>query len=313
MEFLYCNVGWMRSYNGNTDERPVGGGSYNKDNIGHEVNNFTNHDGTYYGYVQSSGQTIDISKHYSVSKASEYVDGITVIWLSRHVVVGYYLDARVYRKLQYISGDIAEQRVYPDYKISATTARLIPEQERSFEIKGYGQSNVWYGNEEMDRAVEQYIEDFEKQITMDVNSVSDFSKPLEGLEKEAVIKARVNQSVFRKKMLEKYHSRCCLCGVHTPDLLRASHIKPWSCSDSNEKLAEYNGLLLCPNHDRLFDGGYISFDDDGRILISEKLDETDRVFMNIRDNMRIPVDGDMKPFLRYHRSKVFMHDDETDA
>ena len=53
------------------------------------------------------------------------------------------------------------------------------------------------------------------------------------------------------------------------ELLVASHIKPWSISDANEKLDIHNGLLMCPNHDKLFDRGYISFDDTGRILISE--------------------------------------------
>ena len=57
------------------------------------------------------------------------------------------------------------------------------------------------------------------------------------------------------------------------ELLVASHIKPWSISDANEKLDIHNGLLMCPNHDKLFDRGYISFDDTGRILISEKLDD----------------------------------------
>ena len=54
-------------------------------------------------------------------------------------------------------------------------------------------------------------------------------------------------------MLKKYHSKCCLCGVDDDALLVASHIKPWAKSDEHEKLDLDNGLLLCPNHDKLFD------------------------------------------------------------
>ncbi|MBO4242818.1 MAG: HNH endonuclease, partial [Clostridiales bacterium] len=100
--------------------------------------------------------------------------------------------------------------------------------------------------------------------------------------------------------------RCCICGVDEISLLNASHIKPWSQSDEHEKLDSGNGLLLCPNHDKLFDRGYISFDDDGRILVSARLSEASRVFMNIDKKMHIQVTEDNKDYLRYHRKFVFL-------
>lgn len=66
-------------------------------------------------------------------------------------------------------------------------------------------------------------------------------------------------------MLKRYN-RCCLCEMENPEFLIASHIKPWAESERKEKLDVNNGFLMCPNHDRIFDKGYITFDDDGKII-----------------------------------------------
>lgn len=84
----------------------------------------------------------------------------------------------------------------------------------------------------------------------------------------------------------------------------ASHIKPWRACEAVEKLDPDNGLLLCPNHDRLFDLGYISFDDDGKIIISDKISEVDRTYLNIREGMRIKAFSNNK-YIKYHRDNVF--------
>ncbi|MBR0452277.1 MAG: hypothetical protein IJI78_09825 [Oscillospiraceae bacterium] len=112
IKIIICNVGWMNSYNGSTYERPRGGGSYNKTNIGHELNNFTNYYGTYYGYARAPKESIDIVRNLQASRISTYVDGVTVIWHARHYMVGYYKNARAYRKLQHLSGSILEERVF---------------------------------------------------------------------------------------------------------------------------------------------------------------------------------------------------------
>ena len=85
----------------------------------------------------------------------------------------------------------------------------------------------------------------------------------------------------------------------------ASHIKPWSACASHEKLDVNNGFLLCPNHDRLFDNGWISFDDTGAILISEQLDPVDRINMNVFDDMKIHLTEENKKYLEYHRKNIF--------
>ncbi len=126
---------------------------------------------------------------------------------------------------------------------------------------------------------------------------------IDGDIREALVKIRVNQSVFRDKLLKKYN-KCCLCGVTNTDFLVASHIKPWVLSSPREKLDVNNGLLLCPNHDKLFDKGMISFDDNGSIIISELLSSNDKIFLNINENLKIVVDDEMRNYLNFHRKKI---------
>ena len=85
----------------------------------------------------------------------------------------------------------------------------------------------------------------------------------------------------------------------------ASHIKPWSESEDDEKLDPDNGLLLCPNHDKAFDGAYITFDDDGKIIISDELSEENRVFLNIREGMHIDMNEGRRKYIKYHREELF--------
>ena len=137
------------------------------------------------------------------------------------------------------------------------------------------------------------------EIEAEVNSLS-----LKGEERVMLVKTRVNQSVFRERLIKKYHT-CCLCKVENQALLIASHIKPWASSNADEKLDTENGLLLCPNHDALFDSGFITFLDDGSIVISKRLSHLDCTFMNIISSMKLPLTEKNRKYLKYHREHVF--------
>lgn len=106
-----------------------------------------------------------------------------------------------------------------------------------------------------------------------------------GETRDAVVRVRVNQGVFRELLLQRYN-HCCLCGVKNTSLLNASHIKPWAISEDKEKLDVDNGFLMCPNHDRLFDHCFITFTDEGDTIISEHLADEDRLFTNVRPGMK---------------------------
>lgn len=138
-----------------------------------------------------------------------------------------------------------------------------------------------------------------KKIENDIEELE-----LNGIEKEAIVKVRVNQSIFRDRLITRY-KRCCLCNVDSKNMLIASHIKPWSVSTSKEKLDINNGFLLCPNHDKLFDKGYITFDKTGKILISKELSENQYKDLNINKKIQLKLtEGNIK-YLNYHRKNVF--------
>ncbi len=93
--------------------------------------------------------------------------------------------------------------------------------------------------------------------------------------------------------------------MKAPALLIASHIKPWAESEPKEKLDVDNGFLMCPNHDKLFDKGYITFDDNGKIIISDKLIENDKELLNVDSRKHIELTEDNKKYLKFHRENVF--------
>ena len=125
-----------------------------------------------------------------------------------------------------------------------------------------------------------------------------------GADKEAMVKVRVNASRFRSKML-KYADKCKLCGLSNRNLLIVSHIKPWAVSNCAEKVDPNNAFLLCPNHDKLFDQGFISFTDDGKLLVSDQLTLHDRNMTNLQEGQKIQTNEENKTFLQYHREHIF--------
>ncbi|MYL48295.1 HNH endonuclease [Halobacillus litoralis] len=145
----------------------------------------------------------------------------------------------------------------------------------------------------------------DKQIIEKIEEdVGNYSVVLDKTDQDTIIKARIGQSLFKKALLN-LESKCKICGVNDTRFLIASHIKPWSTSNNEERLDVNNGLLLCPNHDSLFDRGFISFEDDGYILVSSILDEKIRIFMNINENIRIDLSKDQREFMKWHREEKF--------
>lgn len=88
-------------------------------------------------------------------------------------------------------------------------------------------------------------------------------------EAERLVVQRVGQDVFRDALLDYWDGRCAATGLAVPELLRASHIKPWAdCETDDERLDVFNGFLFAPNLDAAFDRGFITVDDEGAILLS---------------------------------------------
>ncbi len=88
--------------------------------------------------------------------------------------------------------------------------------------------------------------------------------PKAGIERDALVKIRVNQSFFRRRILSAYNFRCCVTGLTIRPLLNASHIVPWA-EDRENRLNPRNGLCLNALHDRAFDR-HLMWIDDGFII-----------------------------------------------
>lgn len=121
-----------------------------------------------------------------------------------------------------------------------------------------------------------------------------------------IIEARVGQGLFRQELIDFWHgcavSRCTAVG-----LLMASHIKPWCVADNHERLDVYNGLLLLPNIDRLFDKGYITFTDRGAIRISSFITPAQYTLFGITpESHLVDIRPEHQPYLDYHRHQCFI-------
>lgn len=125
---------------------------------------------------------------------------------------------------------------------------------------------------------------------------------------ETLIKARLAQGKFRKDVLKLYPS-CPLTGLDIEPLLIASHIKPWSVCNNNERLDPFNGLMLAPHIDALFDKGLITFDTDGTIKIHPTIDPENQKRLGISPDMQLKIKPESEEYFEYHRNHVFQKEE----
>lgn len=145
------------------------------------------------------------------------------------------------------------------------------------------------------------------ELVFDENQIGEY--------RQVVAKARVNQDVFRSRILNAYDSRCCITGMADPTLLRASHIKPWCECEPLERLDVRNGLCLNALHDCAFDSGLIAVRPGSlEVRLSSKIEESmpedifDAYFRNY-DGVPIsiphPEFAPSADYLEYHMRNVF--------
>ena len=97
--------------------------------------------------------------------------------------------------------------------------------------------------------------------------------PPPGIEREAIVRRRVNQWFFRSRVLSAYECRCCVTGLTIQPLLTASHILPWAENEEN-RLNAKNGLCLNAMHDRAFDRHLMWIEDGFVIRFAPRLFKT---------------------------------------
>ncbi len=126
--------------------------------------------------------------------------------------------------------------------------------------------------------------------------------------KKTLIDARIGQGKFRDKLLEE-SAECIITRVNDERLLIAGHIKPWAVANDAEKIDSNNGLMLTPTYDKMFDQGFITFTENGILMISPHISPLNIKKLNIKngDNYatRIKLTDKRKSFLAYHRENIF--------
>src|SRR6266481_7947900 len=157
-------------------------------------------------------------------------------------------------------------------------SRLDPEL-KARGIKGMphgarGEIEVWRDFEDDPEALafesERLLAQFTGRRMEEIVEIDQRELPKEGLERERMVRIRVNQHFFRSAVLAAYDYQCCITGLAVPELLVASHIVPWA-SDAKQRMNPRNGLCLNALHDRAFDRRLMFLDQDLRVRFSSGL------------------------------------------
>lgn len=126
-------------------------------------------------------------------------------------------------------------------------------------------------------------------------------------ENDRIQKFRIGQDRFRNALLTYWNSQCPLTGITELDLLRASHIIPWTrCESDAERLNLYNGLLLSSLWDAAFDAGLLSFDDQGRAIASPTLSSAALAELKIDAVPPLPLTPEHRTRLKWHREEIWL-------
>jgi predicted restriction endonuclease len=147
------------------------------------------------------------------------------------------------------------------------------------------------------------------KINNKLDSIDDYT----GETRSVIIQQRIGQSFFRRAVLNSYDNKCCMSGLSDARLLVASHIVPWK-SDQLNRLNPRNGLCLSAIHDKAFDRGLITLDENLCVTLSSELKQRDDKLVK---QVFLPLSGKSitlperfipeESFLEIHRKEVFLH------
>jgi putative restriction endonuclease len=124
-------------------------------------------------------------------------------------------------------------------------------------------------------------------------------------EREATVRQRIGQSLFRQGLMTLWGGRCAITGLAVPELLRASHAKPWAVATDVERLDVFNGLLLAAHLDAAFDAGLITVQHDGVVAVSSALPADAAGLLGLTMPLRVDLQPAHEPYLQWHRDQVF--------
>lgn len=151
-----------------------------------------------------------------------------------------------------------------------------------------------YGKAKIEDYVEDYTEESEGETKKDKT-------------RDEIRKARNGQGKYREGLLEQCRF-CPITKIADERLLIASHIKPWAASTDEEKTDPYNGYILSPLYDKLFDRGFITFTEKRRVVLSDFLSSFTWKQIGLKNGTfydSLPMDEKRIAYLDFHHQSVF--------
>lgn len=251
-------------------------------------------------------QYLDTAKFEYEEQQQPYLQDIRTLWKTNKDYVSS-LDDQIFFTTANQTGTQDRQRYYISFnqKICTAFRKLALPRITTLliqKIEYGGKKYAWF---------RPYLSElgniYESEIITHQESNLSQDKVLTLTEKEQIIKARLGQGIFRDKLIDKY-GRCIITGIDDKRVLMASHIKPWSFSNNEERISSDNGLLLSPTYDKLFDKGFISFKKDGIILLSDHFSDYNFLKVNLSKDVKYPIvtTSKTREYLEYHRDVIFL-------
>lgn len=141
----------------------------------------------------------------------------------------------------------------------------------------------------------------EPELVQDLQDILNSSATM----KTALVQARIGQGAYRADLMKAWHDRCAVTGCAIPEMLRASHVKPWRVSNNAERLDSQNGLILSAHLDALFDRNLITFDETGAMMVAGAIKTTGKDVWGLGMPLSAKPMGRLSDYLRYHRDNLF--------
>jgi hypothetical protein len=124
-------------------------------------------------------------------------------------------------------------------------------------------------------------------------------------ERKGLVTSRVGQGAYRKSILHRWEFKCAITNYSKKEILIASHIVPWRDSTNDERLDVNNGILLSPTYDALFDQHLISFENSGKIILSDFLQQSNCDLIGVTGKEKIKnLSTENVPYLERHRKNL---------
>ncbi|WP_051543120.1 HNH endonuclease [Thiothrix lacustris] len=151
---------------------------------------------------------------------------------------------------------------------------------------------------------------FDSCILTVIEELEEYKNTYIGLDEttqKSIINSRIGQGDFRARLLGLWGDCCSVTECNISELLIASHIKPWRFSNNYERLDGFNGLMLTPNLDKLFDRGYLTFRNNGAVQYSSLINEENYKMLGLSNALRLrTVHKESIQYLDFHRQHIFL-------